>query len=40
MEKEGIDKLIEQIDSVLDYINKNRLTITFNATFSGQAFCN
>ena len=35
-----VNSFKEQVYGRVDYINKNRLTITFNATFSGQAFCN
>ena len=35
-----VNSFKQQVYGKVDYINKNRLTITFNATFSGQAFCN
>ena len=35
-----VNSFKEQVYGRVDYIDKNKLTITFNAPFSGEAFCN
>ena len=35
-----VDSFNEQVIGSVEYINKNRLTVTFAAPFSGQAYCN
>ena len=35
-----VNTLKQEVYGKVDYINNNKLTITFNAQFSGQAFCN
>ncbi len=35
-----VDSFKEQVYGRVDYIDKNKLTVTFTAAFSGQAFCN
>ena len=36
----AVDSTKEQVFGKVDYINKNRLTITFAGPFSGEAFLN
>ena len=35
-----VDSFYEQVYGKVDYIDKNKLTVTFTAAFSGRAFCN
>ncbi len=35
-----VDSFNEQVIGSVDYITKNRLTVTFASPFSGQAYCN
>jgi len=36
----AVNSFNEEVFGKVDYINKNRVTVTFAAPFSGQAYCN